>query len=247
MLFSKKNKLEFVNSVRGVATLMPIIPACELKRDWVKAMANDYATTRKDQSWNTQRNVHIAKCPGIYSILRHGFILRAWQDITITTNGDGDSFKWASATNLMPNAVDFHDSEAFSKYFKNWDDHTLRTLIKMNTGWWVKVPNGYYLLEIPVAYSNENRFTPCTGYLTSETGVAHLSPSLLWHVSNGTTLITAGTALAQYVLVPKVQAEMFCRDMKDDDEYHLSELYDSTRFVKNYAEAKKFFKKLRGS
>jgi hypothetical protein len=101
------------------------------------------------------------------------------------------------------------------------------------------VPKGYYLLEMPVPLSEEQRFTTIPGYFSREAGPASMNVQLLWHVLDGATLIKAGTPIAQYVLVPKEQPSMICRDAMPSDKLSLSTLYDSSRFVKNYRDIKK--------
>lgn len=96
-------------------------------------------------------------------------------------------------------------------------------------------------MEMPVAHSGETRFTTVPGYFSREAGPASMNVQLLWHVKNGETLIKAGTPISQYVLVPKEQPQMVCRDESKEDKLWLSRLYDASKFVKNYNEVKKLF------
>ena len=58
------------------------------------------------------------------------------------------------------------------------------------------------LLQIPVHYTNEKRFTPATGLIDPR--YAHvLNVQLFWHVLNGEELVRAGTPLVQYIPVPR--------------------------------------------
>lgn len=96
-------------------------------------------------------------------------------------------------------------------------------------------------MEMPLPLSEENRFTTVPGYFSKEAGPASMNVQLMWHVMDGETLIKAGTPIAQYVLVPKDQPDMVCRDANLKDRLHLSALYDSSKFVKSYNEIKKLF------
>jgi len=113
--------------------------------------------------------------------------------------------------------------------------------LKINTGWRCNVPKGYYLMEMPVAHADDNRFTTIPGYFSQETGPASMNVQLMWNVPNGETLIPAGTPIAQYVLVPKEQPDIICREVEDKDNLLLSNLYDASKFVKNYRQVKKLF------
>jgi len=237
----KKPKLEFINTIEGVAELMPMISATKHRHPWVDRAVADFAEVRKNPHWRNERMVHTARCPGVFTLQRHGWILRTWQDIEITTNGDGNSFTWRSPSAIGGDAIGFHPAEQLANYFEDWPTDTLRTVLKIHTGWRCNVPKGYYLLEMPVALSDESRFTTVAGYFFREAGPASMNVQLLWHVMNGKTLIRAGTPIAQYVLVPKDQPDMVCRDAQPKDRLQLSELMDQSRWVKNFSEVKKLF------
>lgn len=234
-------KIEFINEIPGVSTLMPIIESKYIKHSWVNNALNHFSSMRKQSNWESNRLMHTARCPGIFTLQRHGWILRTWQDIVITTNGSEYDLTWRSASNIGGDAVGIHPSEQYSNYFEEWPENTLKTVIKINTGWRCNVPKGYYLMEMPVAHSGENRFTTVPGYFSREAGPASMNVQLLWHVKNGETLIKAGTPISQYVLVPKEQPDFLCRDEAEKDRLWLSRLYDASKFVKNYGTVKKLF------
>jgi len=241
VFFEKVKKLEFINEIPGVADLMPIIESKYIRHDWVNKAHQQFSEIRKNPNWNHTKLMHTAKCPGIFTLQRHGWILRTWQDIIITTTGSDTEFSWRSASNTGGDAVGFHPPIQFSDYFDEWPEDTLKTVVRINTGWRCDVPKGYYLMEMPVAYSGDNRFTTVPGYFSREAGPASMNVQLLWHIKKGETLIKAGTPISQYVLVPKNLPEMSCRDEKLSDRTWLSRLYDSSKFVKNYNEVRRLF------
>jgi hypothetical protein len=238
---SNNKKIEFVNEIEGVAQLMPLIPARQVMRPWVDKARADFAEIRKNPDWRNSKTIHTARCPGIYALQRHGWVLRTWQDIEITTHGDGVDFLWRTPSQIGGDAVGFHPPHQLADYHSDWPKDTLRTLIKIHTGWRCIVPDGYYLLEMPVPMVEENRFTTVSGYFSKDTGPAHMNVQLMWHIMSGSTLIKAGTPIAQYVLVPKDQPEMVCRDAEKRDGLRLSHLYDSSKFVKNFSDVKRLF------
>lgn len=242
-MFRRKPKIEFINEIEGVAQLMPIIPAKDIKRSWVERAHSEFAAIRKDPNWRNNKMMHTAKCPGIFALQRHGWVLRTWQDIEITTNGDGSNFVWRSPSTIGGDAVGFHPPHQLADYFGEWPKDTLRTLVKIHTGWRCIVPKGYYLMEMGLPLYEENRFTTVPGYFSREAGPASMNVQLMWHVMKGTVLIPAGTPIAQYVLVPKDQPEFTCRDVEKKDNIRLSHLYDASKFVKSYSEVKKLFGK----
>jgi hypothetical protein len=239
-MFSRP-KVEFLNEIPGVAELMPIIPAKELRHPWVNRAVLDFAKVRENPQWRHTKTVHTARCPGIFSLQRHGWVLRTWQDIEIMTTGDGHTCAWRAASSIGGDAVSFHPPKDLADYFEQWPENTLRNVLKINTGWRCVVPKGYYLMEMPIPLADEARFTAVPGYFSHEYGPAPMNVQLLWQVKQGSVLLPAGTPIAQYILVPKDQPEMVCRDA-DPKELRLSKLYEESKFVKNYNEVKKLFR-----
>lgn len=240
MFFSSPPKLEFFNETPGVAEMMPLEPAKEYRHPWANRAMEDFAQIRKTTNWGHSKSMHTARCPGIFTLQRHGWIMRTWQDIVITTDvKDNVNFSWLCAHDQ--NGVGFHKPNQLADFWEKWPADTLRSVVKIHTGWRCNVPKGYYLLEMPLPLTEEQRFTTMPGYFSKEAGPASMNVQLLWHVLDGETLIKAGTPIAQYVLVPKEQPSIICRDAVPSDKLSLSALYDASRFVKNYREVKKLF------
>lgn len=232
--------IEFVNVKPGVAELMPIIPAKEIKRPWVSRALQEFAEVRKNPEWNKSKFMHVSRCPGMFTMHRHGWVLRAWQDITITTTaGDLNNFSWLCASDQ--DGVGHHGQPLWADYYENWKPNTLRNLVKINSGWSVSIPSGYYLVELPLPHFEEHRFTVVEGFWPSDTGPVELNPTLYWHVLDGSTLIKAGTPISQYILVPMDDVKMVCCGERDVPNFDLRRLAINSRFVPNYSELRKYF------
>lgn len=242
-----KPKVTFECLVAGVERIMPMIPAKELKHPWVQRAQQELSDMRKSSTWGMEKVIHTAKCPGIFTLQRHGWVMRTWQDITIETYGDGAEFNWTTPldqkalSNEAGDYVSVHPPKQLADYMEHWKPSTLRTLIKIQSPWRCNVPKGYYLLEMPIPYLDENRFTTVQGFFSREQGQASLSPQLMWHVPIGKTLIKAGTPVAQYLLVPKDKFDMGVKPIGTCSEQQFFTLVNGFRFVKNYAETKKIF------
>lgn len=234
----KKPKIEFVNTIPGVAQVMPIIESKQYRHPWVDRALYDFSKASKDPENKTRKIQHISRCPGIFTIQRHGWILRTWQDIAITTDKNG--IFWKSSSQLGGDAIHLHNEFEYTDYFVDWPNDTIRKVLKINTGWVAKVPDGYYLLEMHLPFYEESRFITATGYHQDKLGFAHLNPQLFWRIKEGTSLIKAGTPIAQYILVKKDEFEWLCGDV-DKKELTIWNTYDESKFIKNYNEAKKFF------
>ncbi len=240
--FKKPPKVEFFNVNPGVAQFMPLIPAKDLKRNWVENARRDFSEVRKNPDWKNHELSHTARCPGIFSLLRHGWVLRTWFDVVVETNGDGRTFKWRAPANPSKDVpFDWHGEQQLFDYFSQWPSNTLTSVLKFMTGWRCNVPHGYYLMEIPIPYNEETRFTTLPGFFYRESGIAHMNTQILWHVMNGNTLIKAGTPISQLILLPKETHDFVCRDEKKEDRMVIDTLYKSSKFVYNYGELKKLF------
>jgi len=198
-IFNKKPAIRFYSLEPGLHDVYPVFPANQLKRDWLK-----------DQEQSNPINGHMPtkNCPGIKLINNAGWILPAPADFYITTNGDGVSFEWdekITFSQAKPPGnevyVGYHDQEQTEKIL---DDSTksLKTVVKINTPWRVELPKDKLLLQLPVSYNNEDRFTSAIGIL-DPTYVHVLNVQLFWHKLNGKTLVRAGTPLAQFIPIDR--------------------------------------------
>lgn len=246
--FKKKPTVEFICRLEGVEELMPIIPAAEYKHAWTGRVLEDFKKKRANPEYGMKHELTTAKCPGIFNLMRHGWILRSWQDITIETNGDGVTCNWTAAADQKAlgcaDAVDFHPPEQLVNFLDNWDG-VIQAIVKFPTPWVCKIPPGYFLLEMPVAYSDENRFETMTGYFSSEYGYAQMNPQVKWKVPYGKVLIKAGTPLAQYILVKRDQFDVVVRK-ESPKENRLAKLIYEHAFVKNMKRFKELNQKLMG-
>ena len=249
--FLKKNpKIEFVSLIPSVAQIMPIIPAAEVKRSWLKKAAEDYKKLRQMKPVLNEKEASITRCPGIAKINREGWVQRTWQDIYIKTNGDGVSFSGNTAIDqqtyyndhnlLEPKYVSYHHESQYGVY--NQSKNTLRTVIKIASPWIVYIPKGYYLISMPIPFSDRNEFTAATGILDCDDGPNVINVQLFWHVLDGEVHIPAGTPIAQYILVKKEKKNFINRESNKDDIYNMNLRANaiSNRFVGFYNSLKGF-------
>ena len=242
--FHRKPKMEFIQRIEGVKEIMPIIPASQYKHPWVSRLMEDLKKQRAQPGYGMKQETHTAKCPGIFGMMQTGWILRAWQDMTIETTGDGITCNWTSAIDQRPlcgvDAFAFHSAIQLTDFLENWDG-ALRQALKFQTGWSCKVPKGYVLLEMPVAYSDEDRFEVLPG-MHHVGGYTELNPQTKWKVKSGKTLIKAGTPIAQYMLVKKEEFDVSMR-VVTDKELRLSQLIHDHVFVRSVKNFKEFHQK----
>lgn len=220
MLFKKsKPFIRFYSLEPGVAKIFPIIPASQLKREWM--LRNEPPDPENGAMWSKN-------CPGIKMVASAGWIARAPCDFRIITNGDGATFTWNETRRFVHEKpgnekfVGFHNMHQTIPTL-NDPDKTLKTVIKLDMPWRLEASKDVLLLQMPVSYNNESRFTAATGILDPQ--YAHvMNVQLYWHVLNGDTLIKAGTPLVQYIpimrsFLPVSKFDVHVDEATDQDRY----------------------------
>lgn len=185
----------------------------ELTRDFVIKTA-----TVKDWQWyqrmledlraqNPKPVMHTSRCPGILDICNHGWIQHTYQDIVIETIGDGSSFSWHSDIaqeelepfgELLGPYLGHHTPQQLMN-FNQFRVQTLRTIIKINSPWFVQIPKDHSLLVMPIPYGDQCVFSAAPGILR---GTSSMNVQLFWHNLLGRVHLPRGTPLCQYFLIP---------------------------------------------
>jgi hypothetical protein len=223
-MWFKKPTIEFYSIIPEIATLAPIVPASTIPSVVLRKAADEYLRDKKRPEFEHEKYHNTARCSGINAFVNQGWVITAWQDITITTNGDGKSFTWATPIDqtvlengeLAGQMVDGHPEGQYADYIGGIPN-SLNSVIKINTPWRCKIPDGYYLQMTPLPWTDEKRFTAAIGMLMNDYGAVPLNVQIFWHVLNGTETIKAGTPLAQYILVKKDQPELVVRKANESD------------------------------
>jgi hypothetical protein len=194
-IFKPKSWIRFYSLEPAVVDLYPIITAHSLKRSWQQPEI-------KKSKCPFSGMISSSNCPGITNIANAGYIMTAPADFIITTNGDGITFQWEvpylfKFSDNNRGYINKHDSKQTEPLLDN-SDNTLREIVKVETPWRIKSSNDIVILQLPVTYNNEKRFTPATGIIDPK--YAHvLNVQLFWHVMEGEVHIKAGTPLCQYI------------------------------------------------
>lgn len=248
--FKKTEKLEFVSLLPEMTQLMPIEPSRQVSYNWLKEAMADYKKIKAQKEPLTERFTHFTRCPGMLSISKTGWVQRAWQDISIRTNGDGVSFEWT--TPIDQNIIDAdhnwkwpyvsHHPEDLYSQFNKLGNHTLKTVIKIQSPWVAYIPKGYYLMSMPIPYPDRHEFTPAIGLLDGDYGPNFLNVQMFWHELNGEVKIPAGTPLCQYMLIKKHDIKGIVREYnkKDIDNLRLRASTIDSKWQSNYTQLKKY-------
>jgi len=214
--FRKENKIEFVSLVQGVSEMFPVTAARSYKPKWAESAVTEYKSMIKDQvNFN-----HISLCPGIFDLFKTGYIVHAWHDTLIKTNGDGHTFQWA-----VPNFDSLEITGVTQPVGSHTEDitkflpqrpHSLKGVVKFNTPWRIIAPKGVKFLMLPIEYSDDHLFDAAMGILDPEVS-NEINVQVYWNKLNGEHKIKAGTPLCQLIPLSEKQFKLVVRDATQHD------------------------------
>jgi hypothetical protein len=203
MFFKQKNTISFFSSSKGVADYYPIEPSKDNLPKWLHNARNDFSERLKGVYPSQYvRSVH--RCPGIISLMTKGFVIKAWQDFSITTDSNG-TYEWGAAVSLneysdskhIRSEIDIHNYDILLKYLPHKKD-SFNMILKLPTPWFVYGPKNVKFLLLPVPYSDDDSFFAYPGILdTNYTN--NILINLHWNCIDKTHVIRAGTPLVQII------------------------------------------------
>ena len=241
-----KSWVRFYSMDQNVSIMYPVVDNRLTDRDWNNV--GDISRNRPEQGKQTVLN-----CPAIKQITSVGYVLRAPADFIIKTGPSIQHLSWETPFVFKRHSdkYTFSDSEYYiswhspsqtepliPKEISNTDKPYLHSAVKVETPWRVKASDDIVLLQLPVTYNNEARFTAAIGVLDPKY-MHSVSVQLFWHVLEGETLVKAGTPLVQYVPVQRSLFQKnsvdFIVDTATDVEKEIEEAYafaNHSRFPK---------------
>ncbi len=226
--------------------MYPVVDNRLTERDWNNV--GDISRNRPEQGKQIVLN-----CPAIKQITSVGYVLRAPADFIIKTGPSVEHLSWETPFLFKRHSDKYTFSG--SEYYVSWhspaqteplipkeipntDKKYLHSAVKIETPWRVKASDDILLLQLPVTYNNEARFSAAIGVLDPKY-MHSVSVQLFWHVVEGETLIKAGTPLVQYVPIQRSLFQKnsvdFIVDTATDVEKEIEEAYafaNHSRFPK---------------
>ena len=191
----KKPYIRFYSLTPGVKELFPIYKSAGLERP--------YKTAQEYPGVPSPKN-----CPAINKIVSTGWIVPAPADFSIQTNGDGMTINWLepyrfnqSSDTSTSSYVMLHGISQTESLVAD-PTEMVKTVVKLETPWRVDASDDIVLLQMPVTYDKEPRFTAAIGVLDPKYGHT-LNIQLFWKVMEGETVVRAGTPLCQFIPIPR--------------------------------------------
>lgn len=171
ILFFKNNKIKFYCELPEVKEKYPIISSSSYKFNWVKESARAFKDIVTKKSAYEQIT-GVVKCPGVIPIMKQGYIVRSWFDLTIRPVAE-NSFE----CHIPQGIFSYLKERNFNKQLISWfssDEpaHSIPlaanqapALIKITLPWSVSIPKGWKLMAIPIPYPDMTEFTAVHGIL----------------------------------------------------------------------------------
>lgn len=211
----KSKKVEFYTNNPMALEFYPPLPS---GKDMINRLKGIKVTT----------GLNIKKCPGIIDYGREGFVISAWQDISIQADDKGEAIIWNmpldvndytikdSFNGMRLGEIVFFQKEVFYDHFPR--SNTMKGVLKINTPWMIKVPDGYRAMLLPVWYDNEERFSVIPGILDNPISNV-IAVQMYWHALGREEIIKAGTPLVKVVLIQNNAIPMAARLATKDERY----------------------------
>lgn len=204
-----KPYIRFYSLTPGVKELFPIVKSSSVDRPF----KNTPDTAGVPSSKN---------CPAINKMSSLGWVVTAPADFKIKTNGDGVAIDWLEpyqfnkSSEHSPSSYVVLHGRLQTEPLLDDPTETVKTVIKLETPWRIDASDDMVLLQLPVAYNNESRFTAAMGVLDPRFGHT-VNIQLFWKVMQGETIIRAGTPLCQLVPVMRNSLNTSFYDVTIDD------------------------------
>ena len=205
-------RIEFYSEIYGLADTVPILRTSEVLPKWISLVRNEYKQFPKDRS-------HLYRCPGIFDLFNYGYIVPAWHDLKIKSDGEHFGYEIPSQ-NLVDlrgseTLAQAHDKNTVGKYLPRppWAHPCV---LKINTPWHVITPRGIKLLMTALPYPDSFEIEALTGILDPRVST-EVNLQLNYNLPKGEYTIRAGTPLAMLIPITEDDLELVVRDKNEYD------------------------------
>ena len=218
----KDNEIVFYSKEPGPAELYPVIPAGEVKFDWVKKTTQDYKNQKKLLSDIRQEATfsHVRACPGIFDVCKTGYVVPLTYDICIRyKEGKLETYSTFEDKPLSDNPLGrFYQSaeaarEPVSEHVKIPGIN--RTILKFESSYFVKAPKGVKLLFMPLPYNDTYHYEANIGIL--DPAIANIITMQFWWNKRDEIFIKAGTPMMQIIPLTEKKLNMVCRQANEKE------------------------------
>ena len=237
----KKNDIVFWTDMEGLPEVEPITLSQNFIPEWF----------HKAPAWHTDQIPKVdlgtvKTCPGILDYFKVGYVVPLWCDLYVRFPRDDEEGLWEWKT---PNAA-FQFEEHVSWQYKDLLPEEVKEktviVLKALCPWYVRTPKGVSLLQLPMSYHYDSRFSVMPGVIPSDKH-HFINQQIVIH-NKGEIKISRGTPLAMYVPIKREKYNLIVREETPEDRKRIrkANLLIETKFSGRLRKLEKFLDKADG-
>jgi hypothetical protein len=184
-----KPKIEFFTEVEALPDVIPVQPGSRMMPDWWKQIP----AAAPDSDPRIEAGT-VKVCPAFPDFYSVAYVVPAWCDFIFDFN-DGNPRARTSAPDLFK--LSFHTAGQFLSHAPASVKSSVVTVLKLTSPWCVRTSPGYSVLQLPVFYEFDPRFTVMAGAIRSDVHF-HIHQQIMIH-SRESFVVERGTPLAMYI------------------------------------------------
>jgi hypothetical protein len=204
---NKQPVIEFVSFIDGLEDIEECVPKPYkyYMPDWFKSIPAD------DDGMLTIKN-----CPALPDFFSQGYVIPMWSDSIIYYNRENQHENIFSTRDFVV-WDNKHDNDQFMKYvdFRNMGIKG-DAVFKTNCPWKIITPPGWSVLQLPLFYHFDKRFSVLPGVI--DTDIYHqINQQVVYYGDNESITIKRGEPLALYVPFERKKYKHIVRSANDKD------------------------------
>ena len=219
-------KIEFFTEFEALPEVEPILPGSRAMPAWWKQIPIAPPNTDPRIVAGTAK-----VCPAFPDLYSVAYVVRAWCDFIYDFN-DGNPRAKTSAPNLF--TMSFHSAGQFLSHAPPSVRDSVVTVLKLDSPWFVRTSPGYSVLQLPVFYEFDPRFTVMPGLIRSDVH-HHINQQVMIH-QKGSFVVERGTPLSMYIPFKREEFDFTVNEATPEQVHALrkSGLEIETKFRRGY-------------
>ena len=187
--FGKSPKIEFFTKIDTLPEVVPIQHGARMLPSWWKQLPSTMPNHDPRLDTGTAKI-----CPAFPDFYSSGYVVPLWCDLIFDYN-NGNVRARTSAPDLF--SVSFHSNDQFLNFAPPHVRETTVVVMKLECPWYVRTSPGYSVLQMPMFYEFDRRFTTMAGSIRSDTH-HEMNQQLMVHVKESFVL-ERGTPISMYI------------------------------------------------
>lgn len=184
-----KPRIDFFTEVEALPDVIPVEQGYRMMPEWWKKTPAAPPKTDPRISAGT-----VKVCPAFPDFYSVAYVVPAWCDFIYDFNNGNPRAK-TSAPDLFQ--LSFHGADQFLHHAPPSARASVVTVLKLVSPWLVRTSPGYSVLQLPVFYEFDPRFTVMPGVIRSD--VHHFINQQIMVHSRESFVVERGTPLAMYI------------------------------------------------